>query len=214
MAKQSFLVVSLKESKTKKLAQVITNDTSVKILDFLANRESATETEIAKSLKLPISTVHYNLQALLETKMIRWDEFHYSEKGKEVKHYILANKYILIAPGRESGLRERLKAVLPITGILLAATFVIQYFSTRLSSVRLARSANLLQEKAVMTASDEAGQLAASGAAAPEAASAAGNSIASVLAGLTQSTAFWFAAGAFSALLLYFLFSLIREKKG
>ena len=88
------MVVSLKESKTKKLAQVITNDTSVKILDFLANRDNATETEIANALKAPISTVHYNLQALMDTRMVKWDEFHYSEKGKEVRHYTLANRYI------------------------------------------------------------------------------------------------------------------------
>jgi DNA-binding transcriptional ArsR family regulator len=209
MAKQSFLVVSLRESKTKKLAQVITNDTSIKILDFLANREAATETEIATGLKLPISTVHYNLQALMETRLVKWDEFHYSEKGKEVRHYTLANKYILIAPAHDSGLRERLKGVLPISGLILAATFTIQYLSTRTAGLGgLARSAGIAQEKALMTASDEAGQLMA--AAAPE---AAGLAQPSVFAGLAQSIAFWFAIGAFSALLLYILFSWLREKR-
>ena len=35
MAKRSFLLVSLKERKAKKLAQVISNETSRKILDYL-----------------------------------------------------------------------------------------------------------------------------------------------------------------------------------
>ncbi len=208
MAKQSFLVVSLKESRTKKLAQVITNDTSVKILDYLANREAATETEIAQALKIPISTAHYNLQALMDTKMVKWDKFHYSEKGKEVRHYTLANKYILIAPGREIGLREKLKGVLPITGILLAATFTIQYLSSR--AWGLARSAGGIQEKALMTATDEAAQIMA--VSAPEAAELAAPQV-SIFAGLSQSIAFWFAIGAFSALILYILARWLDDKK-
>jgi DNA-binding transcriptional ArsR family regulator len=207
MAKQSFLVVSLKESKTKKLAQVITNDTSVKILDYLANRDAATETEISTALKAPISTIHYNLQALMDTRMVKWNEFHYSEKGKEVRHYTLANKYILIAPAGESGLREKLKGILPISAILLAATFTIQYLSTK--AIGFARLGGMMQEKALMTASDEVNQLIAPSA--PEAARLATQPY--IFAGLTQSLAFWFAVGAFSALLLYILASWLGEKR-
>jgi len=205
MTKQSFLVVSLKDSKTKKLAQVITNGTSVKILDYLANRDNATETDIANALKAPISTIHYNLQALMDTRMVKWDEFHYSEKGKEVRHYTLANKYILIAPERESGLRERLKGLLPITMIILAATFTIQYLSTRTTG--FARLAGVVQEKSLITAADETGQLMTA-----QAPVAAGIINPSALAGLTQSIAFWFLVGAFSALLLYLLAGWLREK--
>jgi DNA-binding transcriptional ArsR family regulator len=135
MARESFLVVSLKESKTKKLAQAITNDTSLKILDYLANKERATETELAKALKAPISTIHYNLQALLDTKMVKWNEFHYSEKGKEVRHYTLANKYILIAPAHDTGIRERLRSILPISVILLAATASIQFITRNANNI-------------------------------------------------------------------------------
>jgi len=206
MAKQSFLVVSLKESKTKKLAQVITNDTSLKILDFLANRDMATETEIAKALNAPISTVHYNLQALMDTRMVKWNEFHYSEKGKEVRHYILANKYILIAPERETGLREKLNGILPISAIIVAATVIIQYLSTQ--TFGLSGLGGATQAKAVMTASEDAGRLMST--AAPAAARIAQPQI---FAGLTQSLAFWFAVGAFSALILYILASLLNEKE-
>jgi DNA-binding transcriptional ArsR family regulator len=61
MASEKFLLVSLKEDEAKKLAQVISNDTSRKILDFLASRKDATETEIATHLEMPLSTTHYNL---------------------------------------------------------------------------------------------------------------------------------------------------------
>jgi len=68
MTEESFMLVSLKESKAKKLAEVIGNDTCRKILDFLASKKSATETEISKDLNIPISTVHYNLKHLLKVR--------------------------------------------------------------------------------------------------------------------------------------------------
>lgn len=117
MAKKEdkFLLVSLEESKTKKLAQVISNPTCHKILDFLAEKE-ATETEVSKQLKIAISTVHYNLQQLMDARLVEVEEFHYSTKGREVNHYKLANKYIIIAP-KQATMTDKLKKFLPI-GIL------------------------------------------------------------------------------------------------
>ena len=97
MSKSNFLLVDLNESKTKKLAETITSDTSRKILNYLAEKEQDTETKIAEQLLLPISTVHYHLQKLQEAGLILVEEFHYSPKGREVNHYKLANKYIIIA---------------------------------------------------------------------------------------------------------------------
>ena len=128
MAKEKFLLVSLKESKAKKLAQVISNETSRKILDHLADNE-ATESELAKKLKLPISTVHYNLKCLMEGGLVTVEEFHYSEKGKEVNHYKLANKYIIIAPKSTYGIKERLKSILPVALLTGASAGIIQAHS-------------------------------------------------------------------------------------
>ena len=69
MAKrQKFLLVSLQGVEAKQIGQVINNDTSRKILDFLADNE-ATESELAKKLNIAISTIHYNLQALVKVKL-------------------------------------------------------------------------------------------------------------------------------------------------
>ena len=73
--KETFLMVSLEEDKAKKLAQVLSNDTSRKILDHLSNKK-ATETELSKELNLPISTVHYNLRHLLASRLVEAGEFH------------------------------------------------------------------------------------------------------------------------------------------
>jgi len=131
MPKDPFLLVSLEENESKALAQVISNDTARKILDFLSKEESATESEVARELKVPLSTVHYNLQALVKANLVKSEEFHYSEKGKEVNHYSLANKIIIIAPknARTESFKDKLKSILPISLIVLAVGGVIQLFN-------------------------------------------------------------------------------------
>ena len=100
---ESFLLLSLSDSKGKKIAQAVNNETCRKILDYLSKTDNATETKIANDLNIPLPTVHYNLSQLVDVKLVDIDEFHYSEKGKEVNHYSLANKYIIIAPKNETG---------------------------------------------------------------------------------------------------------------
>ncbi len=58
--------------------------------------------------------------------MVDSDEYHYSEKGKEVQHYRLANKYIIIAPKKTHGIKEKLKGILPVLLIISGAALVIQ----------------------------------------------------------------------------------------
>jgi len=128
MAKDSFLLVSLKEDQAKKLAQIVTNDTSRQILNFLSDKKDSTESEIAKKLNLPISTVHYNLQRLVHGKLIEIEGFHYSKKGKEVNHYKLANKFIIIAPKSTFGFKEKLRSILPAGILAIASTAAIQFF--------------------------------------------------------------------------------------
>ncbi|MBN2142429.1 winged helix-turn-helix transcriptional regulator [Candidatus Woesearchaeota archaeon] len=128
MKKDPFLLVSLEESESKALAQVMSNDTARKILDFLSKEEdSATETELSKRLKVPLSTVHYNLQALLKANLVQTEEFHYSEKGKEVLHYSLANKLIIIAPKKANveSFKDKLKGLLPIALVSLGVAGII-----------------------------------------------------------------------------------------
>lgn len=124
--KEKFLLVSLAEDKAQKIAQVLANPTARKILDFLAEKD-ATETEIAKALAIPLSTAHYNLSVLVEGGLITVDEFHYSKKGKEVNHYSLANKYIIIAPKQVSGIRQKLQAILPTLVGVAAISLIVDW---------------------------------------------------------------------------------------
>lgn len=124
----SFLLVSLQEDQAKKLAQVLSNDTSRKILDYLSSHKETTETELSKALAVPLSTVHYNLRHLVASRLVESDEYHYSEKGKEVSHYRLANKFVVIAPQDTSSLREKLMKLLPAALTIGAAASLLHYF--------------------------------------------------------------------------------------
>src|SRR3989344_3477918 len=125
MAKQNFLLVSLEESQSKQLAEVLSNDTSRKIIDFLSSQEDATESDVAKMLNIPLPTVHYNLQKLKEAQLVAVEEFHYSKKGREVDHYKLANKYVIITPRPVKGIKNALKSVLPVSITLAGITLVL-----------------------------------------------------------------------------------------
>ncbi|MBI2102658.1 helix-turn-helix transcriptional regulator [Candidatus Woesearchaeota archaeon] len=133
MAKNNFLLVDLNESKTKKLAETITSDTSRMILNYLTEKEGV-ESIIAKDLNLPLPTVHYHLQKLQEAGLVTVEEFHYSQKGREVNHYKLANKYIIIAPKKVTGLRQKLRGILPV-GLIIAGVSAIWGFVNRTSAV-------------------------------------------------------------------------------
>jgi DNA-binding transcriptional ArsR family regulator len=153
MAKDPFLLVSLEEKESKALAQVMSNDTARKILDVLSKEESSTESDMAKKLKLPLSTVHYNFQALVKANLVKSEEFHYSEKGKEVNHYSLANKLIIIAPKsvRTESFRDKLRSILPISIIVLAVGAVIEIFNRlmiKAGSAKLMAAAPLMADYA------------------------------------------------------------------
>ena len=202
MAKEKFLLVSLSESKAKQLAQVISNETCRKILDYLADKE-ATESELAEKLEIPISTVHYNLQQLQKGGLVVADEYHYSEKGKEVNHYKLANKYIIIAPKSTYGIKEKLKSVLPVALIIAAGAGLIQFLSRGFGKLETyaAPKAGMLAEKAVEEvegiAMDAAPKVVEEAAKFP----------------LYSNIALWFFIGAAATLVLYLLIDWIRNRK-
>jgi DNA-binding transcriptional ArsR family regulator len=224
MPEENFLLVSLREDKAKKLAQVISNDTSRKLLDHLAKKKDATETDIAKELGLPISTVHYNLQHLVEAKLVQADEFHYSKKGKEVNHYSLTNKYVIIAPkDTPETFIEKLRKILPVVGITLLATAAIKvYFMISGSALKAGETANLMFKSAPMpealqaTAENAADSAAAVGAeaaprlmaSAPEAVQQVGNAAAG-----QPNLALWFMFGAVFAIIVFVVVDILKDRK-
>jgi len=122
--KNKFLLVSLQDQKAAELAQVISNATCRRILDYLSEHESITESQVSQDLAVP-----YNLQLLVKGGLVKIEEFHYSVKGKEVNHYSLANQYIIIAPKGVHGFKEKLRSILPVLLAAVGITALVQWLS-------------------------------------------------------------------------------------
>jgi predicted transcriptional regulator len=193
----TFLLLSLEEGKAKKLANVIGSDACRKILDFLA-QQSATETQISTKLSMPLSTVHYNIQQLLKAGLVKADEFHYSEKGREVDHYSIANKYIIIAPKSVEGLAQKLKRVLPVFAFVAVTGAVLDTLSRFFGITQASKAAEPLPREV------------ASGAVQEGVRSAADYSETVVASGPTIGL--WFVLGALVALAVYVAYDFFREK--
>ena len=194
MASKNFLLVSLDENKAKQLGQAVSNDACRRILNHLATKKGATETEISKELGLPLSTAHYNIKQLAESGIVNADNFHYSQKGKEVLHYSLANKYIIIAPKATESLANKLKKILPVFAIT-TATGIALHLITKFN-----RGFNT----GIYTATQQAAEAATAGKAATATSQAS--------AAAEPSIALWFIIGAVFALTVLILYNAINER--
>lgn len=206
MAKKNLILLSLEDKKINKIANVISNESCKKILDFLASKEYATESEIADKLSLPISTIHYNLKQLMDSGLVNADEFHYSKKGREVNRYKLANKYIIIAPKKTktSGLKQKLKNILPVALITAGAAGLIQL------TTNFIQKPTSVMGKASMQAFDAATEMAESSVrAVPVAAEAAEKALQTHL---WQNIALWFFLGAVFAIIVYLILSYFKKE--
>jgi predicted transcriptional regulator len=217
MAKKNFIMLELDDEKTKKVANVVSNESCRKILDYLAEKEG-TESGIAKDLNLPISTVHYNLSQLMETDLVIADEYHYSEKGKEVNHYKIANKYIIIAPKKINGIAQKLKGIIPAALIAVGVAGVIQFFnifSSKMSTGRadfLAQEAPFMAKSAAIESVNDAPILAATAQERASEAAGAGITATAQATPFWHNLALWFLIGAIFALLVYTIVSYFKKE--
>ncbi len=124
---EKYILVSLEEDKAKDLANVISNKTSRKILEYLSTKDEVSETDISKELRLPLSTVHYNLQQLKKSNLVEAKHFIYSEKGKKIGLYRVVKKFIVIAPKYTR--KNLINSVLPLFLISVGIALIIQWLS-------------------------------------------------------------------------------------
>jgi len=191
----TYILTSLDDEKAAELGKIIANPTARKILNYLAEN-NACETDIAKELNIPLSTVHYNIQQLLKAELIKIKDFLYSEKGNKVYFYTLAKKLVLIAPKGSSIKRSKIKNILPVLLISLGISIAIKliYPIANLSfKAKMAERAAVGIEKALGTAE----------------AAASATETAPVVSNITQlatNYAIFFFGGALLALLLYLIF--------
>lgn len=201
MKKSKFLLLSLDDDRAKKIANTINNESGRRILDYLTENE-ASESEISEKLNIPISTVHYNISQLLDANLVTWEKYHYSEKGKEVKHYSIANKYIVIAPKDEKeSFAEKLKGLFSFLAFtILGAGFVFWFSNINVSSNYGADS--VLAENEMMAKSM-----------AYDVAEMPVGDVESSFGFFNEYSVYWFLIGVLFALIFYLIVEYIKLKR-
>jgi DNA-binding transcriptional ArsR family regulator len=146
---EKVVMLSLDDEKSKDISKVFSSDTARQILSFLASVDEASESEISEKLKIPISTVHYNIANLLNSGFVVSENFHYSEKGKMVEHYKVAEKVIMIVPSKRQKFSDILKSLIPAFlsfAIVSVGSILLKVFSKMNGTTVLSRSVPEMKE--------------------------------------------------------------------
>ncbi|MEM0465506.1 MAG: beta-propeller domain-containing protein [Candidatus Pacearchaeota archaeon] len=120
-----FILMGIDDDRSKDIADVISNKTCKKIIDYLSEVREASEKDISDALSIPINTVEYNLNKLIKTGLVeKAKNFFWSRKGKKINMYKLAKKHIVISPKSSKNVDIRKLSTI-LSFILIAAIMII-----------------------------------------------------------------------------------------
>ncbi|WP_292391467.1 ArsR/SmtB family transcription factor [Methanosarcina sp. UBA5] len=139
---------------SRKITQILSNETSLKILELLG-KKSMSATSIAEELNLPLTTVKYNLDSLIESDLIKVKQIKWSKKGRQVKIYESVEKLIVLVPSKSSidrlSIVNLLQKYLGVIGAAVFAAAGIEYFSAYMKAKRVIDATAPLRIKIMKT---------------------------------------------------------------
>ena len=121
---EKLLILPLGEE-SKKITQVISNDTARKIIELLADAPLSA-TDIADHLQAPLTTIAYNLENLEGVGLVKVERIKYSEKGREVKIYAPVRKLIVVVP-EKTDRKSVTDIIRKYLGVILAAVLASSF---------------------------------------------------------------------------------------
>lgn len=140
MEQDNRILVLPVNGESRKITQILSNGTSLKILELLGEK-SMSATDIAEKLNLPLTTVKYNLDSLVESDLIKVKQIKWSQKGRQVKIYESVDKLIVLVPSKSPIDRlSIIKILQKYIGVIGAAFFAaagIEYFSAYMQAKRI-----------------------------------------------------------------------------
>lgn len=125
---EKLLILPLGEE-SKKITQVISNDTARQIIELLADAPLSAS-DIAERLQAPLTTITYNLENLESVGLVKVERIKYSEKGREVKIYAPVRKLIVVVPEKtdRKSVADVLKKYLGVILAAVLASSFIEFF--------------------------------------------------------------------------------------
>ena len=140
MEQDSRILVLPVNGESRKITQILSNGTSLKILELLGEK-SMSATNIADKLNLPLTTVKYNLDSLVESDLIKVKQIKWSQKGRQVKIYESVEKLIVLVPSKSSidriSIINILQKYIGVIGAAIFAAAGIEYFSAYMQTKRI-----------------------------------------------------------------------------
>ena len=125
------LVIPLASEQRKKIAQALSNETTVTILQELG-QQAGSATDLADRLQLPLTTVKYSIDALLDAELIRVLSVSLSKKRREIKHYAAVKRAIVFTPEKtDINAIKLVQRILPYFVVVLVSiplAFVLRDF--------------------------------------------------------------------------------------
>ena len=127
---EKLLILPLNDKNSKKITQIISNDTARNILEAIAS-EPLSASLIAEKLRIPLSTVQYNLEKLNDAGLVKVERTKYSEKMKHVKIYAPQRKFVVIVPEKTNrkDVIAALKRYLTVIFLAVAGSGIIEFFT-------------------------------------------------------------------------------------
>ncbi len=125
---EKLLIIPLGDE-SKKITQVISNDTARQIIGLLADAPLSAS-DIAERLQTPLTTITYNLENLESVGLIKVERIKYSEKGRKIKIYGPVKKLIVIAPEKtdRNSIADLIRKYLGVILSAVLASSVIEFF--------------------------------------------------------------------------------------
>ena len=130
---EKLLILPLNDKNSKKITQIISNDTARNILEAIAS-EPLSASLIAEKLRIPLSTVQYNLEKLNDAGLVKVERTKYSEKMKHVKIYAPQRKFVVIVPEKTNrkDVIAALKRYLTVIFFAVAGSGVIEFLTMKI----------------------------------------------------------------------------------
>jgi len=114
------VVVQPGDERAQKIARAMASQTANAIIQAFGGGP-LTSSEVARQMKIPITTASYHIENLLDAGLLEVMETRWSEKGREVKVYGLANQVLIIA-SPASDLRSVLQKYAMLFGVVILAS--------------------------------------------------------------------------------------------
>jgi DNA-binding transcriptional ArsR family regulator len=120
---EDVVVLEPGDEQAQKIAKAMSSQTASDILSLLAAGTKSL-TDITEQLKIPLTTVKYHTENLLDAGLIKISETRYSIKGREVKMYALTDRLLIVAP-RRTNVRDLLLKYSSLFVIVVAGSLAV-----------------------------------------------------------------------------------------